>query len=91
GGLNGSIIILMGCNGTNSEHAINRLFERGVKAIIAWDGYVDLDYTDRITLKLIEAVYKMGLGFEEAVKRIMDEYGPDPTYKSKFKYLTKPG
>jgi len=90
GRLNGSTIILMGCNGTNSEHAINRLFERGVKAIIAWDGYVDLDYTDKITLKLIEAIYKKGLNLEEVVKRIMDEYGPDPTYKSKLKYLIKP-
>ncbi|MEM2820242.1 MAG: hypothetical protein QXF31_03605 [Candidatus Bathyarchaeia archaeon] len=91
GGLNGSIIMLMGCNGTNSEHAINRLFERGVKAIIAWDGYVDLNYTDEITLKLIEAIYKKGLSLEEAVNKIMDEYGPDPTYRSKLKYLTKPG
>ncbi|MEM0049141.1 MAG: hypothetical protein QXW39_01205 [Candidatus Bathyarchaeia archaeon] len=55
-GLNGSIIILMGCNGANSEHAISRLFEKVVKAIIAWDGYVDLNYTDEITLKFIEAV-----------------------------------
>ncbi|MEM2321302.1 MAG: hypothetical protein QXS79_05420 [Candidatus Bathyarchaeia archaeon] len=91
GGLNGSIIMLMGCNGTNSEHAINRLFERGVKAIIAWDGYVDLNHTDKITLKLIEAIYKKGLSLEEAVNKIMDEYGPDPTYRSKLKYLTKPG
>jgi len=91
GGLNGSIIILMGCNGTNSEHAMSRLFERGVKAIIAWDGYVDLNHTDEITLKLIEAIYKKGLSLEEAVNKIMDEYGPDPTYRSKLKYLTKPG
>lgn len=91
GGLSGSIIILMGCNGTNSEQATSRLFERGVKAIIAWDGYVDLNYTDEITLKLIEAVYKKGLSLEEAVNKIMDEYGPDPIYKSKLKCLIKSG
>ncbi|MEM2703397.1 MAG: hypothetical protein QXR45_09565, partial [Candidatus Bathyarchaeia archaeon] len=91
GGLNGSTIILMGCNGTNSEHAINRLFERGVKAIIAWDGYVDLNYTDKVTLKLIEAIYKKGISFEEAVNKIMEESGPDPAYKSKLKCLIKSG
>lgn len=91
GGLNGSIIVLMGCNGTNSNHIVDRLFERGVKAIIAWDGYVNLDYTDKITLKLVEAVYKEGLSFEEAVNKIMNDYGPDPTYKSKLRYLVKHG
>jgi hypothetical protein len=43
-GLNGSTIILMGCNRTGSKHALNRLLERGVKAIIAWNDYVDLEY-----------------------------------------------
>jgi hypothetical protein len=91
GGLSGSTIILMGCNGTNSDHAIDKLFEMGVKAIIAWNGYVDLDYTDKTTLKLIELVYADGLSFEGAVKKIMDEYGADPIYKSKLEYLAKPG
>jgi len=59
----------MGCNGANSEHVISRLFERNVKAIIAWDGYVDLNYTDEITLKLIEAVYKIGPGLRGSSKK----------------------
>lgn len=88
-GLNGSTIILMGCNGTGSEHALNRLFERGVKAIIAWNGYVNLEYTDEITLNLIRAAYEEGLKFPDAVKRIMEEYGPDPVYESKLEYLSE--
>lgn len=79
-GLNGSTIILMGCNGTGSKHALNRLFERGVKSVIAWDGYVDLEYTDKITLNLIKVVYEGGLKFSDAVKKIMEENGPDPIY-----------
>ena len=91
-GLSGSIVILMGCNGTNSEHAIDKLLhDRGVKAVIAWDGYVDLNYTDEIILKLIENVYEKGSDFEEAVNKIMDEYGPDPIYKSKLRYLVGSG
>lgn len=90
GGLNGSIIILMGCNGTNSEHAINRLFERGVKAIVAWDGYVSLEYTDEVTLTLLKLVYTEGLSYGEAIKKIMDAMGPDPIWKSRLTYLANP-
>lgn len=86
GGLRGSTIILMGCNGTNSDHAINRLFERGVKAIIAWDGFVDPDYTDEVTFELLRAVYDEGLSYKEAVQRI----SPDPKWKSRLVYLANP-
>lgn len=90
GGLDGSIIILMGCSGASSSHAINRLLnERGVRAVIAWDGYVDLEYTDMVAIKLIEEVYARGLSFEEAVEKVMEEHGPDPIWKSKLRYLTK--
>ena len=86
-GLNGSIIILMGCNGTNSQQIIENLFDRGVKAIIAWDGYVDLNYTDKITIELLKAVYEEHMNFDEAVKKVMDERGADPTWKSRLEYL----
>lgn len=89
-GLIGSTIILMGCNGTNSDHAINRLFEKGVRTIIAWDGYVDLNYTDKITLELIKAIYEEGYNPKDAVRKIMEDYGPDPIYKSELKYLDNP-
>ncbi|MEM2714696.1 MAG: hypothetical protein QXL45_03135 [Candidatus Bathyarchaeia archaeon] len=89
-GLRGSTIILMGCNGTGSEHAIKRLFERGVRAIIAWDGYVDLEYTDKVTLMLLRLVYCEGLSYGEAVQKIVDTIGPDPIWRSKPVYLISP-
>ncbi len=88
GSLSGSVIILMGCNGTNSKHATNKLFERGVKAIIAWNGYVDLEYSDNLTLNLLKAVYEHGLSFKKAVEKLMNGYGPDPLWKSRLEYLT---
>jgi len=85
--LNGSTIILMGCNGTNSQYAINKFFKRGVKAIIAWNGYVDLEYSDNITINLLKAVYEDKMNFQKAVERIMNEYGLDPEWKSKLECL----
>ncbi len=88
GSLSGSIVILMGCNGTNSKHAANKLFEKGVNAIIAWNGYVDLEYSDNIILNLLRAVYEHGLSFKKAVGKLMNGYGPDPMWKSRLECLT---
>ncbi|MEM2740232.1 MAG: hypothetical protein QXQ29_05485 [Candidatus Bathyarchaeia archaeon] len=89
-GLKGSTIILMGCNGTNSNHAIERLFERGVESIIAWDGYVSLEYTDEATLTLLKLVYIEGLSYGDAVQRVMESMGSDPTWGSRLIYLANP-
>lgn len=89
-GFKGSVMILMGCNGTDSETVIQNLFKKGVKIIIAWDGYVDLDYTDEITLLLLKAVYERKLSFKNAVEELMKEKGPDPVWKSHLKYLAPP-
>lgn len=90
-GLNGSIVILMGCNGTNSQQIISNLFRRGVKAVIAWDGYVDLNHTDEITVELLKAVYEEHMDFCEAVEKVMDDGGADPLWKSKLECLTNSG
>lgn len=85
-GLNGSSIILMGCNGTSSPYSIQRLFEQGVKQYISWNGYVDPDHSDKATLELAEASYAEHLGLEEAVKKVNREIGPDPYCGSTLEY-----
>lgn len=90
-GLNGSTIIMMGCNGTDSLLTIIKLFERDVKNIIAWDGYVDLSYSDKITLSLLKAVYEDRMDFSKAVEKVMDDYGVDPLWKSRLECLTQNG
>jgi len=89
-GLKDTVIILMGCNGTSSDNSIRRFFDRGVKAIIAWDGYVSLEYTDKVTSTLLRLVYTEKLSYSEAVQKIMNDMGPDPIWRSKLVYLTNP-
>jgi len=72
----------MGCNGTGSAYSIKRLFERGAKAYIAWNGYVDPSYSDAVTIRLVTALYSGGLSPKEAVEKVMRELGPDPLYGS---------
>ena len=80
-GLSDSLIILMGCNGTNDPYSIQRLLERKVEAYIAWNGFVDLSYSDAVTLRLVN-VLSAGSSPKEAVQDVINKYGPDPHYGS---------
>jgi hypothetical protein len=82
GGLKDSTIMLTGCNGTGSQYTIQRFLEKGVKAYVAWSGYVDLSHSDETVLRLTRAVYAEHLNLKEAVDEVMSEVGPDPFYKS---------
>ncbi|MCJ7762914.1 hypothetical protein MUP38_05625, partial [Candidatus Bathyarchaeota archaeon] len=44
-GLNGTTIILAGCNGTATKYVIQRLFQEGINAYISWNGYVNLPHS----------------------------------------------
>jgi hypothetical protein len=63
---------------------IQRFFERGVKAYISWNGYVDLSHSDEATLRLVRALYTEKLGLNEATAEVMKEVGPDPFYNSEL-------
>lgn len=85
-GLNGSTIVFMGCNGTNDALSIRRLFDKGVKAYIGWNGYVDLSYSDRAILTLARDLYVDKMTVKDSVEEVMREVGPDPLYKSVLEY-----
>jgi hypothetical protein len=87
-GLSGSTIILTGCNGTGEPYVIERLFERGAKTYISWNGYVDLHHSDEATLSLVRALYSERLGLKEAVEKVTKEVGADPFYNSTLEYRT---
>lgn len=81
-GLKGSTIILMGCNGTGDSYSIQRFLDRGVKAYIAWSGYVELSYSDETTLALVKALYLQRSSVQAAVEEAMNEVGTEPEYNS---------
>jgi hypothetical protein len=81
-GLKDSTIMLMGCNGTGSSYSIQRLLDRGVKAYIAWTGYVELSYSDETTLTLVKALYLERSSVQAAVEEAMKEVGTEPGYNS---------
>ncbi|MEM4577174.1 MAG: hypothetical protein QW701_07035 [Candidatus Nezhaarchaeales archaeon] len=89
GALEGSTVILMGCNGSGDPYSVSRLLEKGVEALFAWSGYVDLRHSDKATLILVEALYGEGLSPREAAEKVQREAGPDPIYGSILRCFTK--
>jgi hypothetical protein len=83
-GLNGTTLIMGGCNGTAKPYVIQRFFQEGVKVYISWDGYVNLPHSDEATLRLVKAMCVEGLSSEAAVEKVKREVGPDPTYGSQL-------
>lgn len=83
-GLNGTILIMMGCNGTANQYVIQRFFQEGINAYISWDGYVNLPHSDEATLRLVKAMCLEGLSPKAAVEKVNNEVGPDPSYESQL-------
>ncbi len=88
-GLKNTVVLLMGCNGTEDAYSINRLLGGGLEAFIGWNGYVSLAHSDASTSKLMEAFCMEGLSWKEAVDKVMREVGPD-TFGSTFEYYGTP-
>jgi len=90
-GLKDSTIILMGCNGTGDSYSIQRLLDRGVKAYIAWTGYVELSYSDEATIALVKALYLERSSVQAAVEEAMKEAGTESAYNSVLEYYAPRG
>ncbi len=89
-GLNGSRIIVMGCNGASIDSTtLRNLFNRGAKAYVGWNGYVDVYHSDKATLRLISALYSENSSLPEAIERTISDVGVDPFYKTTLEYYTR--
>lgn len=87
-----SIVVVDSCYGLANSFMAETLVKKGCKVYIAWDWAVTADYSDKVTLKLLEYLCKEKLTIKEAVEKTMKTIGPDPTYKSILRYYpTKNG
>jgi len=86
GTFNGSIIITMGCYGSQLNDMeldmAEAFIDRGAKAYIGWSGSVLAERTDLAITHLLQHIFVERLEIKEAVARTMEEIGEDPVYKS---------
>lgn len=77
-----SIVILDSCYGFYSTSMADAFIRRGAKVFIGWDGEVQAKHTDQAVLVLLRGLLIEQLTVDQAVKKVMDEVGPDPYYRS---------
>ena len=82
GHLQGSTVLMMGCDGLATETIAEALVERGAKAVVSWDGLVSADHTDATMEQLVRHLVSEGLPLREATDKTAAEVGPDPAYGS---------
>jgi len=88
--LEGSLVVLMGCDGLASQELAEAFLGSGAAAYVSWDGPVSLSHTDRATLAFLEGVVG-GLTLEESLEHSLRQVGPDVTYGSSLKIFPSEG
>ncbi|MFC1981523.1 hypothetical protein ACFLVN_04700 [Chloroflexota bacterium] len=84
---NGSVIIVMGCNGITLSDLASAFSDKGVSLYLAWDGLVDLHYLDKAGLELLKNMLTDDTTIGNAVDNTMESIGPDPDYGAILKYF----
>lgn len=81
-----TLIILSTCGGLYSFDLAEAFIEKGAVGIISWSDLVDPGHTDSTIDFLIRSIFLEKLDIESAVKKTMEEVGPDPYYESFLLY-----
>jgi hypothetical protein len=84
-----TLIIIGGCQSLGTPDLAQAFIERGASAVIGWNDWVDLSHNDQAILHLLRGLTTEKLTLEQAVRKTMNEIGPDPTYDSILTYLTQ--
>jgi len=84
-----TLIIIGGCQSLGTSDLAQALLDRGASAVVGWDEWVDLAHNDQALLHLLRGLTTEQLTLEQAVRKTMNEIGPDPAYDSTLTYLSQ--
>jgi hypothetical protein len=86
-----TLIIIGGCQSLGTLDLAQALLDRGASAVVGWNEWVDLSHNDKAILHLLRGLTTEKLTLEQAMRKTMNEIGPDPAYQSMLTYLTEEG
>jgi len=86
-----ALIIIGGCQSLGTPDLAQALIDRGAAAVVGWNERVNLAHNDQAVLHLLRGLTTEKLTLEQAMRKTMNEIGPDPTYRSILTYLSKEG
>jgi hypothetical protein len=89
GRFDGTLIIIGGCQSLGTPDLAQAFIDRGASAVVGWNEWVDLSHNDQALLHLLRGLTVEKLTLEQAVRKTMNEIGPDQAYDSILTYLTQ--
>ena len=89
GNFQGSLVIMMGCDGLRSQKTAEAFLRKGASAFVSWSKPVSAQHTDAATERLLEHLLIEKQPVQDAVAKTSAELGPDPTYKGELRVLTR--
>ncbi len=87
GKFNDTIIVMMGCDGLNTQRTAQAFLDKGVKAFVSWSRPVSASHTDSSTQQLLVNLLQGGLSVGDAVTQTASEVGPDPWFGAELRIL----
>lgn len=84
-------IILMGCDGLESQTTAQAFLDKGASAFVSWTGAVSGSHSDAATERMLELLLVEGLDTVDAVERTVAEVGPDPVFGAQLRILIEGG
>jgi hypothetical protein len=84
-----TVIIIGGCQSLGTPDMAQAFIGRGALAVVGWSDWVDLSHNDQVLLHLLHGLTAEKLTVEQAVRKTMNELGPDPAYDSSLAYITQ--
>lgn len=82
GDFDGTVVVGMGCQGLLNDLAAEAFQGKGAASFVGWDGLVSATHTDEATEALLRHYVLDGAGVGDAVRKTMQEIGPDPDFGS---------
>jgi len=83
-----SIIVLGGCETTETTNLADSLLQRGASEIIGWDGLVTAKDNDKVIMKLLEDILVNDAEIQDALQSVMQEYDEKLAVPATLKYYS---
>ncbi len=77
-------IVAMGCYSLYYEDLARAFVSKGASAYIGWDGNLNIEHSDRAALELLKGLCGRKMGLSQALKRVGENVGADPTFGSRL-------
>jgi len=86
GKFNGTLVVMMGCDGLRDPLIIKEILNQGAIGYISWTGPVSISHSDKATLCLIQTLYIKKMPIEQAVEKTNTQIGEDPAWGTVLDY-----